>query len=60
MSGRSVQRYLSLNALIPDLLELVDEKKIAMGLALEICDLRDEVQDWLYEFVALYNEDKSI
>ena len=53
MSGRSVQRYLSLNALIPDLLELVDEKKIAMGLALEICNLRDEVQDWLYEFVAL-------
>ena len=53
MSGRSVQRYLSLNALIPDLLELVDEKKLVMGLALEICGLRDEVQDWLYEFIAL-------
>ena len=53
MSGRSVQRYLSLNSLIPDLLELVDEKKIVLGLALEICGLRDEVQDWLYEFVVL-------
>ena len=53
LSGRTVQRYLALNSLIPDLLDMVDEKQIAMGLALELCGLREEVQDWLYEFVAL-------
>ena len=53
MSGRTVQRYITLNALIPDLLEMVDEKRIVMGTALDICALREEVQDWIYEFVAL-------
>ena len=53
MSGRTVQRYVALNALIPDLLDMVDEKKIVMGTALDICALREEVQDWIYEFVAL-------
>ncbi len=53
ISGRTIQRYLALNDLIPDLLELVDEKKIVMGTALDICGLREEVQDWIYEFIAL-------
>ena len=53
MSGRTVQRYVALNALIPDLLDMVDEKKIVMGTALDICTVREEVQDWIYEFIAL-------
>ncbi len=53
LSGRTVQRYLALNALIPDLLDFVDEKRIPMGIALEICSFNADVQDWLYEFVAL-------
>ena len=53
MSGRTVQRYVALNALIPDILELLDEKKIVMSVALEMCSLREDVQDWIYEFIAL-------
>lgn len=53
MSGRTVQRYVALNALIPDILELLDEKQIVMSVALEMCNLREEVQDWIYEFIAL-------
>ena len=53
ISGRTVQRYVALNALIPDILELLDEKKLVMNVALEMCGLREEVQDWLYEFIVL-------
>lgn len=53
MSGRTVQRYVALNALIPDILELLDEKKIVMSIALEMCSLREDIQDWIYEFIAL-------
>ena len=53
LSGRTVQRYLSLNSLIPELLDMVDDKRIVMGTALELCSLREEVQEWLYEFAEL-------
>lgn len=53
LSGRTVQRYLSLNSLIPELLDMVDEKRIVMGTALELSSLREEVQEWLYEFAEL-------
>ena len=43
-SGRQVQRYIRLTELIPDLLEMVDEKKIAFNPAVEISYLTKEEQ----------------
>ena len=46
-SERQVQRYIRLTYLIPELLEIVDEKKIAMRPAVEISYLPEEMQYWL-------------
>ena len=43
-SGRQVQRYIRLTYLIPELLELVDEEKIALTPAVELSYLSDEEQ----------------
>ena len=53
LSGRQVQRYLSLNNLQSDLLDMVDEKSLQMGLALEIASMRPMVQQWIYDAVAI-------
>ena len=53
MSGRSVQRYISLNNLLPELLDYLDEKKISIAVALEISGLRKEVQHWVYEHLSI-------
>ena len=39
LSGRQVSRYIKLTNLLPELLEMVDEKKIAIKLAVEIAEL---------------------
>lgn len=43
-SGRQIQRYIRLTYLIPELLDLVDEEKIALTPAVEISYLTDEEQ----------------
>ena len=43
-SGRQVQRYIRLTYLIPELLDLVDEEKIALTPAVELSYLTDEEQ----------------
>ena len=43
-SGRQVQRFIRLTALIPDLLNLVDEKKVALNPAVELSYLKTEEQ----------------
>lgn len=43
-SGRQVQRYIRLTYLIPELLDLVDEEKIALTPAVELSYLSDEEQ----------------
>ena len=53
ITGRQVQKYLSLNSLLPELMDLLDEKKITLGIALEISRLRVEVQYWVYEHVSI-------
>lgn len=50
-SGRQVQRYIRLTELTPDLLELVDEKKIAFRPAVELSYLTKEEQQILYEVI---------
>ncbi len=53
LSGRQVQRYLNLNDLNQGFLDMVDDKRIQMGLGLEIASMRPEVQQWVYEFVEM-------
>mgnify|MGYP002853401587 CR=1 FL=1 len=50
MSGRSVQNYIKLTDLIPDVLELVDQKKIGVTLGVDIAGFDKELQGWLYEY----------
>ncbi len=50
-SERQVQRYIRLTYLIPELLEIVDEKKIAMRPAVEISYLPEEMQYWLLDAI---------
>ena len=48
LSGRQVSRYIKLTNLLPELLEMVDEKKIAFNPAVEISYLKpNEQQDFL-------------
>lgn len=46
-SERSVQRYIRLTELVPDILSLVDEKRIALRPAVEISYLAPQAQEWL-------------
>lgn len=48
-SHAQVQRYIRLTELIPELLDMVDEKKIALRPAVEISYLPKETQAWLHE-----------
>ena len=48
-SGRQVQRYIRLTELIPEILKMVDEGKIAFRPAVEISYLTELEQKWLHE-----------
>lgn len=48
-SGRQVQRYIRLTYLIPEILQMVDEGKIAFRPAVEISYLTQDEQKWLLE-----------
>ena len=48
-SGRQVQRYIRLTALIPELLEMVDNRKIAFNPAVELSYLQRDEQKTLLE-----------
>ena len=50
-SRNQIQRYLRLTELIPELLDLVDEKKIPLMTAVEISFLSKQVQKWTYEYI---------
>ena len=52
---RQIQRYIRLTYLNKDLLNMVDEKKIALRPAVEISYLTEEQQSWLYEAIT-FNE----
>ena len=51
MGGRQVQRYIRLTELIPELLALVDSKRIQFTLGVEASYLDKPVQKWLYEYI---------
>lgn len=50
-SSKQVQRYIRLTELIPDLLELVDKKKLPFTVAVEISYIDEKIQQWLYEYI---------
>ena len=50
-SASQVKRYIRLNYLIPELLQMVDEEKIALTPAVELSYLSDEEQYWLLETI---------
>ena len=54
-SGRQVQRYIRLTYLIPELLDMVDEKKIAFNPAVEISYLTEDEQYILLDCIE-YND----
>ena len=50
--GRAqVHRYIRLTELIPKLLDMVDEKRLALSVAVEISYMNKNVQQWIYEFI---------
>lgn len=56
-SGRQVQRYIRLTKLIPQLLKLVDEERIAFSVGVELSYLTEYGQEDLFEAIEL--EDKT-
>lgn len=50
-SARSVQRYIRLTELIPELLDLVDVKKLNFTIAVDISYIDKEIQKWIYEYI---------
>ena len=51
MAARSVQRYIRLTELIPELLDLVDSKQLQLTLGVEVSYLDKQVQKWLCEYI---------
>lgn len=54
-SGRTVQRYIRLTYLIPELLDWMDEGKIALSVGVELSFLSDEAQYGVLEDCELYD-----
>lgn len=51
ISGTQVKRYIRLTELIPELLDMVDEKRLSFTIAVEISYVEQEIQKWLYEYI---------
>lgn len=51
ISRNQIQRYIRLTELIPEMLELVDKKKLQFTVAVDISYLDREIQKWIYEYI---------
>lgn len=51
MTGRQVKRYIRLTELIPEMLDLVDQKKVSFVLGVDISFFDKDLQKWLYEYI---------
>lgn len=51
LARAQVHRYIRLTELIPKLLDMVDEKRLALAMAVEISYFNRNVQQWLYEYI---------
>lgn len=59
-SARTVQRFVRLNNLIPELLDLLDEKKITFNPAVEISYMKQEEQKEFYEAMEIAQTTPSL
>ena len=50
-SARNIQRYIRLTCLIPELLEMIDLKKIQFVMAVDISYFDKTIQQWIYEYI---------
>ena len=50
-SSKQIQRYIRLTELIPDLLEMVDTKRLNFTIAVDISYIPKDVQEWIYEYI---------
>ena len=51
LTGRSVERYIKLTDLIPELLEMVDNKIISLVMGVDIASFEIEVQRYLLQYI---------
>lgn len=51
ISGPQISRYIRLTELIPDLLKLVDNKRLQITAAVEISYVDKEIQQWICEYI---------
>ena len=51
LTRTQVYRYIRLTELIPKLLNMVDEKRLALSVAVELSYMNKNVQQWIYEFI---------
>lgn len=51
ISSTQVKRYIRLTELIPEILDLVDQKKVQFTLAVDITYFDEQVQKWIYEYI---------
>ena len=51
ISGRQVKRYIRLTELIPEMLDMVDDKRLGLMLAVDISFFDKDLQKWLYEYI---------
>lgn len=59
-SGRQVQRYIRITELIPELLDMVDGKKMAFGVAVELSYLQKSEQGELLDAIRKYETAPSL
>ena len=50
-SRMQVRRYIRLTELLPELLDLVDKKRLQFTVAVEISYIDPEVQKWIYDYI---------
>ena len=50
-SAVQVSRFIRLTELIPKLLDMVDAKRLALSVAVEISYLNHKYQQWIYEYI---------
>ena len=51
VSRNQIQRYIRLTELIPELLNLLDEKKLQFTVGVDISYIDKEIQKWIYEYI---------
>lgn len=50
MGKSQVKKYIRLTELLPELLDMVDEKAISIGLGVEISYFDKDIQHWIYQY----------